>query len=67
MLRILLAIVVIAVVYYMNPLTNMKSTAINETNKNSIDYIVNDVIEKVDNTKKIEQESIDKVEKEHLK
>ena len=64
--RIILSLAIVGTLYYLNPLSN-NSSSVNETNKQSIDSMVKDVVNTVDNAKAREQQALKEVEEEHLK
>ena len=56
MIRILLAFVIIVVIYYMNPLTKMDSSKLDEKKRSAVERQVDDVQQQVDKAKKLVQQ-----------
>ena len=56
MIRILLAIVIIAILYYMNPLTKMDSTKLDEKQQSAVEKQVDDVTKQVEQAKSMVQQ-----------
>ncbi|MBQ9688463.1 hypothetical protein IJV79_02370 [bacterium] len=59
MLRILLALVVIAVIFSMNPL--FKKSPVSETNQTHVQKTVDDVTKQVNEAKRLTQQQFDEV------
>lgn len=64
MIRILLALVIIAVLYYMNPLTKMNSTKLDEKKRSAVEKHVDDVQEQVDYAKRMTHQEFENIEGE---
>ncbi|MBR1753722.1 hypothetical protein IJ732_02710 [bacterium] len=64
MLRILLALVIIAVIYFMNPLTKMDSTKLNEQKQSAVEQQVDAVQQQVNEAKRMAQQEYNEVEEE---
>lgn len=64
MIRILLALVILAVLYYMNPLTKMDSAKLDEKKRSSVEKQVNDVQQQVDYAKKMAHQEFENNEEE---
>ena len=56
MIRILLALVIIAILYYMNPLTKMDSTKLDEQKRSAVEKQVDDVTQQVEEAKRLVQQ-----------
>ena len=64
MIRILLALVIIVVLFYMNPLTKMDSSKLDEKKRSSVVKQVDDVQKQVDDAKKLVHQEFENVEGE---
>lgn len=64
MIRILLALVIITIIFYMNPLTKMDSTKLDEEQRSKVEKQVDDVQKQVDEAKKMAQKEYDEVVEE---
>lgn len=64
MLRLLIALVIITVLYFMNPLTKMDSTKLDEKKRSAVEKQVDDVQEQVDYAKRMAHHEFENVEGE---
>lgn len=64
MIRILIALVIIAILYFMNPLTKMDSTKLDEKKRSAVEKQVDDVQEQVDYAKRMVHQEFENVEGE---
>ena len=64
MIIILLALVIINIILYMNPLTKMDSTKLDEEQRSKVEKQVDDVQKQVDEAKKMAQQEYNEVVEE---
>jgi len=63
MLKILLALVIITILFYMNPLNKMDSSTLDEKKKSNVERQVDEVQKQVDYAKKMVEQEYNEVNK----
>lgn len=64
MIRILLVLIIIAVLYYMNPLTKMDSSKLDEKKRTAVEKQVDEVHEQVNYAKRMTHQEFENIEGE---